>query len=161
MKNLINGTSSSSWLKCTEPQASKLGEPRSLIFFWILQNLSSKTKRSHRKVYKKSRVYKSTEVGKWRYWWRLMASIESVGGSLVCLIEVVSRVGRPSVPRMNATADRSRVGRRCYCIIMPLSLMANDPSFLKKIKMTLWEISNLGLGKGKWKPNIFLLNFTV
>lgn len=78
-----------------------------------------------------------------------MASIESVGGSLGCLIEVVSRVGRPSVPRMSATADRSRVGRRCYCIIMPLSLMANDPSFLKKMKMTFWEISNLGLGKGK------------
>lgn len=37
--------------------------------------------------------------------------------------------------------------------------MANDLSFLKK--MTFWEISYLGLGKGKWKPNIYLLNFTV
>lgn len=37
--------------------------------------------------------------------------------------------------------------------------MANDLSFLKK--MIFWEISYLGLGKGKLKPNICLLNFIV
>lgn len=39
--------------------------------------------------------------------------------------------------------------------------MANDLSFLEKKKMTFWEIPYLGLGKGKWKPSIYLLNFTV
>ena len=39
--------------------------------------------------------------------------------------------------------------------------MANDLSFLKKKKKKkiFWEISYLGSGKGKLKPNIYLLNF--
>lgn len=41
--------------------------------------------------------------------------------------------------------------------------MANDLAFLKrkKKKMTFWETSYLGLGKGKLKPSIYLLHFRV
>lgn len=46
---------------------------------------------------------------------------------------------------------------------MPLSLVANDLSFLKKKKKKkiFWEISYLGLGKEKLKSSIYLLNFIV
>lgn len=42
---------------------------------------------------------------------------------------------------------------------MPLPSMANDLSFLKK--WSFGEFPILPLGKGKLKPNIYLLNFIV
>lgn len=79
----------------------------------------------------------------------LMASIES-GERISGLLERGSVQGWKVIGAYyKCYAGRSRLGRSCYCIIMPLSLMANDLSFPKKKKKTFWEISYLGLGKGK------------
>lgn len=60
---------------------------------------------------------------------------------------------------VNATVDRSRLGRGCYCILMPLSLMANDLSFLEKIKNDLLGNSLSWLRQRKMKTQYLLAQF--